>query len=151
MAEDSKEEVKIVEKAPSPKIKPELEPSTKRAFELRKEKKDKQPKFRRQEWFRYKRLGTSWRKARGNRSKVRRGKVYRPKKVKVGFRGPIGARNLHPSGFKEVMIANPSQLDKVDPKKEAARIVGTVGDRKRELIVERADEMGIKVLNRGDY
>jgi large subunit ribosomal protein L32e len=40
-------------------------------------------------------------------------------------------------------------LQGIDPKVEAARIGGTVGTRKRREIVESADKLGIRVLNRG--
>jgi large subunit ribosomal protein L32e len=36
----------------------------------------------------------------------------------------------------------------VDPKKQAVRIGGTVGTRKRIMIEDRAEELGIRVLNR---
>jgi len=38
----------------------------------------------------------------------------------------------------------------VDSKTQAIRIASTVGDKKRETIVEKADEMGIRVFNRRD-
>ena len=43
---------------------------------------------------------------------------------------------------------NPGQVDKVDPKVQAIRIGGTVGGKKRMAIIEKADELGIRVLNR---
>ncbi len=36
----------------------------------------------------------------------------------------------------------------MNPELEAARVGATVGGRKRELIHARADELGIRVLNR---
>jgi large subunit ribosomal protein L32e len=35
----------------------------------------------------------------------------------------------------------------LDPSKDAARIASTVGARKRALILQKAKELGIKVLN----
>ncbi|HEQ78694.1 MAG TPA: 50S ribosomal protein L32e, partial [Euryarchaeota archaeon] len=104
---------------------------------------------KRQEWFRYKKLGDAWRKPRGVHSKLRRSLKYRIKKVKIGFRGPRLSRGLHPSGFKEVLVHNTADLQKVDPAVECARISRTVGNRKKEAILNRADELGIKILNRG--
>lgn len=80
---------------------------------------------------------------------MRRGYKYRPNKVSVGYRGPKMARGLHPSGFKEVMVSNPADLDSMDPKTEAARISHGVGTRKRMQIIEKAEKLGIRVLNRG--
>ncbi|HPD09319.1 MAG TPA: eL32 family ribosomal protein [Methanomassiliicoccales archaeon] len=46
------------------------------------------------------------------------------------------------------MVHTVGQLDDVNPKVQAIRIGGTVGGRKRAAITERADELGIRVLNR---
>ena len=130
-----------------PKKKPKLSEEVKRALELKKEKKI--PEFRRQEWFRYKRLGESWRRPKGLHSKYRRNLKYRPKLVRIGFRTPKAARGLHPSGFEEVLVYNVKDLEKIDPDRQAARIGRTVGTRKRMEIISKADELGIKILNRG--
>ena len=74
------------------KAKPELTPEEKMAMDLRREKKRKTPHFRRQEWFRYKRLDDSWRKPRGLHSKARRNYKYRPPVASKGFMGPKTAR-----------------------------------------------------------
>ena len=41
-------------------------------------------------------------------------------------------------------------LEELDVKKHAARIASGVGLRKREMIIERANEMGLRVLNGGE-
>jgi len=46
------------------------------------------------------------------------------------------------------MVHNPDDLEEIDPETEAARVGRTVGGRKRERIHSRADELGIRVLNR---
>lgn len=134
-----------------PKQKPELADDTKAALELREAKKAKQPAFRRQEWWRYRDLGgkhAPWRRPRGMHSKMRRHYNYRPPVVSIGYRGPVAARGLHPSGFEEVLVHRPEDLLKVDPKTQAARVGRTVGGRKAELIEKEADKLGIRVLNR---
>ena len=68
--------------------------------------------------------------------------------VDIGFRGPVAARDLHPSGFEEVLVYNVDGLEGIDPKKQAVRIGGTVGTKKRIAIEDRAAELGIRVLNR---
>jgi large subunit ribosomal protein L32e len=68
--------------------------------------------------------------------------------VRVGHGKVAAARGLHPSGFKEVMVQNSGDLDAIDPETEAARVGHSVGGRKREQIYSRADELGIRVLNR---
>jgi large subunit ribosomal protein L32e len=105
------------------------------------------PKFRRQEWFRYKKLGTKWRKARGKTSKTRRYEGRKPAMPTVGYRTPRKTRGLHPSGYQDVLISNPKELEGLDPENQAARISSTRGDRKMELILARAKELGVKILN----
>jgi large subunit ribosomal protein L32e len=72
---------------------------------------------------------------------------YRPSKVRVGFRGPKTVRGLHASGFEEVMIHTVKELEIINPKKQAVRIGGTVGTKKRLDIAKRAGELDIRVLN----
>ena len=132
------------------KIKPNLSKKVMLDLNERKQKNKARPKFKRQNWFRYKRLGTSWRRAKGIHSKLRRGFKYRPTKVKIGFRGPKSVRGFHPSGFEEVLIQNVGDLEGLDVKKYAARIASVVGSKKREVIIEKADEMELRVLNRGE-
>ena len=108
----------------------------------------RRPAFKRQEWFRYSKLGEKWRKPKGIHSKMKRGLKRRPPMVDIGFRGPKSVRDLHPSGFEEVMVYNVDGLEGIDPKKQAVRIGGTVGTKKRIAIEDRADELGIRVLNR---
>ena len=57
-------------------------------------------------------------------------------------------RGLHPSGFREKLVHNVKDLEGVDPTKEAIRIAHTVGKKKRMEIIAKADELGIRVLNR---
>jgi len=131
------------------KQKPVLDAATKAALELRAAQKKSTPVFQRTEWFRYKRLSRSgWRKPKGMDNKQRRNYKYRSSLVRVGHGKVAAARGLHPSGFREVMVHNPDDLEVIDPETEAARVGRTVGGRKRERIHSRADELGIRVLNR---
>ena len=130
------------------KAKPEIADETADALAKRAIISGRRPAFKRQEWFRYSKLGESWRRPKGIHSKMKRGLKRRPPVADVGFRGPVTARNLHPSGFEEVLIHNIDGLENIDPKKQAVRIGGTVGTKKRIAIQDRADELGIRVLNR---
>jgi len=129
------------------KKKPELSDELKKYLPIRKEIKDRTPNFYREEWFRYKRLGKSWRRPDGITSKMRRNYKYRPSKVRVGFRGPKKVRGLHPSGFEEIRICTVSDLENIDPKTQAVRISSGVGMRKRLQIQEKAKELDVRVLN----
>jgi large subunit ribosomal protein L32e len=108
------------------------------------------PKFVRQESWRYIRLAENWRKPKGIDNKMRKQVSGVPPLVKVGYRGPKKARGLHPSGYNDRLIHNIKDLEKLDPKFDAARIGHTVGRRKRIDIVSKANALGIKVLNKGN-
>ena len=134
-----------------PKAKPKLDADARKALAKRNAASRKRPAFKRQNWFRYKRLGTAWRKPRGMHSKMRMRRKYRPPVVSTGYRGPVAARGLHPSGFAEVLVHRPEELEALDSNLEAARVAATVGDRKREAIEARAAELDIRVLNSRGY
>ena len=141
--EDDEDDVYVV------KQKPVLSQEMKDALQVRAEKKKKPPSFRRTEWFRYKRLSKSgWRYPNGMDNKLRKNLKYRGSLVRIGHGKVAAARGLHPSGFREVAVKNPNDLEEMNPELEAARVGATVGGRKRELIHARADELGIRVLNR---
>jgi large subunit ribosomal protein L32e len=108
------------------------------------------PKFVRQESWRYIRLAENWRKPKGVDNKMRKQVSGVPPLVKVGYRGPKSARGLHPSGYRDRLIHNIRDLEKLDPKIDAARIGHSVGRRKRIDIVSKANALGVKVLNRGN-
>jgi large subunit ribosomal protein L32e len=108
------------------------------------------PKFVRQESWRYSRLAENWRKPKGVDNKMRKQVSGVPALVKVGYRGPKKARGLHPSGYRDKLVHNVRDLEKLDPKTDAARIGHAVGRRKRIDIVNKANVFSIKVLNRGD-
>jgi len=152
--EAEKEEVEIVEEEEQEaigytvKLKPELDDETREALKLREKQRKSQPSFKRQEWFRYKRLGENWRRPRGLHSKARRNMKYRPPRARVGYRKVKLARGLHPSGFEDILVFNLKELQALDPKTQAARIGGSVGDRKRKELQEYAEEHNIRVLNR---
>jgi len=130
------------------KAKPELDEETKDALAKRALISGRRPAFKRQEWFRYAKLGEKWRRPKGIHSKMKRKLDRRPPVVVIGYRGPASVRGLHPSGFEEVHVFNVNDLDGLDPKKQAVRIGGTVGTKKRIMIEDRAEELGIRVLNR---
>lgn len=141
--DDEAEEVYMV------KQKPVLDEDMKAALALRAAQKKKTPSFRRTEWFRYKRLSRSgWRAPHGMDNKQRRNYKYRGSLVRIGHGKVAAARFLHPSGFREVMVHNTADLESIDPETEAARVGASVGARKREHIYARADELGVRVLNR---
>ncbi len=113
----------------------------------RKKKKAKKPKFRRQESWRYKRVKKPWRRPRGIDSRMRQKKKGLPKSVNTGYKGPRHTRNLHPLGYKEVLVHNPDELEKINPDEEIVRIAHTVGARKRSQIIDQAGNLDITIVN----
>jgi large subunit ribosomal protein L32e len=49
----------------------------------------------------------------------------------------------------DVLISSTAELELVDPSFEAIRIAATVGARKKAIILAKAEELGIRVLNPG--
>ncbi len=144
----AKAEVVEAEEVYRVKIKPVLSEELKHALIIRAERKSHEPAFRRYHWWYRKGMDSEvWRAPKGTLNKQRRGFKYRPPKVKVGYGKPSITRGLHPTGFEEVLVANPAELELIDPKTQAARIVSSVGGRKRILIEGAAAEKGIRVLN----
>ena len=129
--------------------KPILDDEIKTMLKFRAAQKKKQPAFRRQEWFRYKRLSHSgWRKPKGYQSKQRLNMKYRTPMARIGFGKISAVRGLHSSGFEEVLIHKIEDLESINPEKQAIRIGSSVGNRKRLSIHDRADDLGLRVLNR---
>jgi len=69
---------------------------------------------------------------------------YRPK---IGYGNPAELKGVHASGYAEVRVENAKDLEKIDPKTQAARIGAAVGKKKRNEIVAIANEKKIRVLN----
>jgi large subunit ribosomal protein L32e len=129
------------------KAKPELSAERRLALSAKNHMNAKRPAFHRQEWFRYKKLGDKWRKPKGIHSKMREHLKKRPPVVSIGFRSPKATRDLHPSGFREIMIHNTKEMEFINPKVEAARVAHGVGFANLMRIVLKADQKGIRLLN----
>ncbi|MGD2065815.1 MAG: 50S ribosomal protein L32e [Candidatus Bathyarchaeota archaeon] len=125
----------------------EQEAVTEKVFPKKALGKRKKPRFRRQESWRYKRVGDVWRKPHGVDSKMRKKVKGWPVSPTVGYRSPKKTRGLHPSGFVEIRVHSTADLGGIDPELQAIRIAQTVGNRKRVEIMALAEEKGIHVLN----
>jgi large subunit ribosomal protein L32e len=130
-----------------PKTKQSAENKLKALVARRKEMAQVRPAFVRQESWRYVRIHPEWRKPKGIDSKMRRQDKGWPPLVRVGYRGPVESRGLHPSGHYEVLVHGIKDLDALVPGRDVARIGRTVGAKKRETIIGRATELGIRVVN----
>ncbi len=109
--------------------------------------------FKRQDAHKKKQNPDSWRNPDGNHSRVRLEKKGAAPKPKSGYRTDKDIRGKHPSGYEEVAVRNTDDLENIDSEIEAGRIGSTVGGRKREEIIEKAEENDIKILNKetGEY
>ncbi len=105
------------------------------------------PQFNRQDYHKKKRVPSSWRKPRGTHSKQRKHQKGKGQQVQAGFRSPAAVRGRHPSGFEEVLVHRPEDLEELDPDRQAVRIASAVGGRKRERIEDRAADAELRVLN----
>lgn len=135
-----------------PETKPKLVRDTlidQRLLRIAKEKRKKQPKFRHEQAHRWTRVSDSWRKLRGIDSATREKRKGRITMVSSGYRKPKSVRGMHPSRFTEVYVERPSDVEGLDPDIHAVRIGSTVGMRKRQEIIRRADALMVRVLNPG--
>lgn len=146
--EKPKEEKKIVKKVKEKRKKTEQE---KKIVKLKEKIKEKtKPTFRGRFGKRFKRKKTmkkwdKWRRPRGIDI------VFKNEDgalTKIGYRSSKTIRFLHPSGFKEVMVSNPSELLKLKDDAVVVRFSGKIGKRKRIQMIKIAKEQKIKILNR---
>ena len=113
--------------------------------------KRNKPKFLRNDWHKKIRLGRTvkknrkWRGAKGRHNKLRLNRKGHSQRPKIGW----GAENKTKGfvdGIEVVRVENLRVLESL--KKGIGIIVGAVGKKKRNLIISKANEMKIKVLNK---
>jgi large subunit ribosomal protein L32e len=120
-----------------------------RLLRIAKDGKKRMPQFHAENAHRWTRISRRWRKVRGIDSYTRQKKKGRIVMVSPGYRTPKAVRYLHPSMFIEVPVYRPSDLESLNPDIHAIRIAATVGGRKRQDILEKADAKLLRVLNPG--
>ncbi|MGQ4911406.1 MAG: 50S ribosomal protein L32e [Candidatus Thorarchaeota archaeon] len=120
-----------------------------RVLRVAQNKKKYMPRFRHEQAHRWTRVGDSWRKVRGIDSATRQKRKGRVAMVSSGYRTPKITRHLHPSLYEEVHVYRPADLEGLNPELHAIRIGATVGERKRQAILEVADKREFRVLNPG--
>ncbi len=145
-------EIKVEEEKPAevieaPQVTITLDAETKRLLEVRKKQKSKKPTFLQTDSHKKKKLKDYWRRPDGIHNKTRYSQKGKCPRVERGFGSPALVRGLHPSGFEEVVVNNPKDLESLNVERMAGRIAHTVGARKRFLIEKKAAELGLKILN----
>ena len=118
-------------------------------LEIRSKLKEKKPQFISQDYQRRKRLGRKleWRKPKGIHSKIRHHFKGRRKMPSPGYKSPSKVRGLHSSGLEIVNVFSANDLQKVRKDSEGIVVSGSVGTKKRFVILSKAKELGIQVLN----
>jgi large subunit ribosomal protein L32e len=111
--------------------------------------KKKSNKFVRIEADMFKRMKQSWRKPHGMDGRQRRRFKGTQLHVKVGYGNNKKTRFMMPDGFLKFRVSNVKELELLlmHNKKYAAEIAHNVSTRKRKAIVERAEQLGVKVTN----
>jgi len=95
--------------------------------------------------------GSGWRKPKGIDGRVRRrfkGAIPMPS---VGYGSNKKTRNLMPNGFQKCLVNNVAELEMLmmHNRKFCAEIGTSCGRRTRAAIIERAEQLAVRVTNAG--
>ncbi|WP_128860047.1 50S ribosomal protein L32e [Methanocella paludicola] len=151
-AEEEKPEKPFTTKKPRPLPRPvektelDLDEETRRLLGARKTNKASLPEFNRIDSHKNKSLKVSWRKPKGHHSQMRRQRKAKGSLVKIGFGSPAAVRGLHSSGYEEILVHRPQDVQGIT-RTQAIRVAGGVGKKKQAEIEKAAKELNIKVLN----
>merc|ERR1712133_172630 len=110
--------------------------------------KKRTKKFTRHQSDRYDKVKRNWRKPKGIDNRVRRkfkGMYLMPN---IGY-GSAKTRHMLPTGFRKVLVHNIKELEvlMMQNKKFCAEIAHGVSSKNRKLLVERAQQLCIRVTN----
>merc|ERR1711976_550479 len=111
--------------------------------------KKRTKKFTRHGSDRYHKLSRNWRKPRGIDNRVRRkfkGMYLMPN---IGYGSSKTTRHMLPTGFRKVLVHNVKELEvlMMQNKKFCAEIAHGVSAKNRKTLVERAQQLCIRVTN----
>merc|ERR1711899_728321 len=111
--------------------------------------KKRSKKFTRHQSDRYNKLSRNWRKPKGIDNRVRRrfkGMYVMPT---IGFGSAKTTKHMLPTGFRKVLVHNIKELEvlMMQNKKFCAEIAHGVSSKNRKVLVERAQQLCIRVTN----
>ncbi len=115
-------------------------------LKIKKEKKKKNPEFKRADAHKKKRLNKGWRRPKGLQNKMRLQKKGYRKIVKAGYRTPKELRGTNEKGMELIIINNLKELEQVNKEKQAI-IIGKTGRKKKQEIISKAEELRITIEN----
>jgi large subunit ribosomal protein L32e len=121
------------------------------AEEVKKTTKRSKPKFLRTDWHKKIRLGRGvkknqkWHGAKGRQNKFRLNRKGRGQRPKVGWGAAADVRD-QVSGISPNRVENVKDIEAL--KKGSGIVIANVGMKKRKEMIAKANEMGMKILNR---
>merc|ERR1712129_285803 len=111
--------------------------------------KKRTKKFTRHQSDRYDKLKRNWRRPKGFGNRVRRKFKGMSKMPNIGYGSAASTRHMLPSGFKKVLVHNLKELEvlMMTNKTYCAEIARGVSAKNRKNLVERAQQLAIRVIN----
>jgi len=111
--------------------------------------KKKTNKFKRFHSDRYARVSESWRKPRGIDNPMRRRFKGQSVMPSIGFGTKYTHRHILPNGFRKVVVHNVREVEvlMMQNQRYCAEVAHAVSAKKRKMILERATQLNILVIN----
>jgi len=130
-----------------------MEKSNSSEFQRRKLKKliakKRKIEFLRHLWWKFPKFQNDlkWKKPKGKDNKMRLKLKGYPPVVQIGYGTPNIIKNLHPSGYKSVVVSNVKDFKDLNPTKHIIYIASSVGLKKRIELIKLAKECGFRIAN----
>ncbi|PAA57922.1 hypothetical protein BOX15_Mlig034390g1, partial [Macrostomum lignano] len=98
---------------------------------------------------RYYRVKPSWRRPKGIDNRMRRKFKGQSVMPQIGFGSDKRTKHVHRDGFRHVLVHNAKELEMLmmENRRYAGVIAHTVSSKKRKGMVERAAQLGIRLVN----
>ncbi|XP_023325451.1 60S ribosomal protein L32 [Eurytemora carolleeae] len=111
--------------------------------------KKRTKRFIRHQSDRYDKLKQNWRRPKGIDNRVRRKFRGMYKLPGIGYGSAKSTRHMLPTGFRKVLVHNLKELEvlMMQNKKFCAEIAHGVSSKNRKALVERAQQLAIRVTN----
>ena len=106
-------------------------------------------KIKRWHSHQFMKVGESWRKPKGIDGRQRRKFKGTGKQVNIGYGSDKKTRHVLPNGFYKFTVSNVKDLEMLmmNNRRYCAEIAGNVSSLKRKAIVDRAEQLNIRVTN----